>query len=119
MGNAMWSRATSGCAAGRSAGATIAVGLLFFFPPVLYSRCCLSEYLAQLQQPCDGGECYYIHCVCRVHHWEYFTLSSVGGFAQLCALMTGVLFSMNDLLNIIFYPPSPDTANIYTPIIQS
>jgi hypothetical protein len=32
-----------------------------------------------------------------VHHWEYFTLSSIGGFAQFCALMTGVLFSMNEL----------------------
>jgi hypothetical protein len=54
-----------------------------------------------------------------VHHWEYFTLSSVGGFAQFCVLMTGVLFSMNELLNIIFYPPSPDTADIYNPIIHS
>ncbi|KAJ7816469.1 hypothetical protein B0H13DRAFT_2380368 [Mycena leptocephala] len=80
-GSAMWGRATSGVP--------------------------LGERLAQLEQLCDGGERYYKRCVCGVRHREYFTFSSVGGFAQFCLLMTGVLFSMNEPLNTIFYPPSP------------
>ncbi|KAJ7874413.1 hypothetical protein B0H13DRAFT_2348528 [Mycena leptocephala] len=83
------------------------------------SRRYYCERLAQLEQLCEGGERYYKRCVCGVRHREYFTFSSVGGFAQFCALMTGVLFSMNEPLNVIFYPPSPDTADIYNLIIQS
>ncbi|KAJ7797925.1 hypothetical protein B0H13DRAFT_2391874 [Mycena leptocephala] len=68
---------------------------------------------------CDGGERFYKFCVCGVRHREYFTFSSVGGFAQFRTLMTGMLFFMNEPLNPVFYGPSPSTADIYDLIIRS
>ncbi|KAJ7899807.1 hypothetical protein B0H13DRAFT_2336855 [Mycena leptocephala] len=83
------------------------------------SRRYYCERLAQLEQLCDGGERFYKFCVCGVRHREYFTFSSVGGFAQFRTLMTGMLFFMNEPLNPVFYGPSPSTADIYDLIIRS
>ncbi|KAJ7919746.1 hypothetical protein B0H13DRAFT_2320220 [Mycena leptocephala] len=77
------------------------------------------ERLAQLEQLCNGGERFYKSCACGVRHREYFTFSSVGGFAQFRALMTGALLFMNEPLNVVYYPRSPTTSDIYDLIIQS
>ncbi|KAJ6530231.1 hypothetical protein B0H19DRAFT_1273894 [Mycena capillaripes] len=49
------------------------------------------ERLAQLEQFCNGGERIIERCPCGVRHREYFTFSSIGGFADFSALMMEVV----------------------------
>ncbi|KAJ7431144.1 hypothetical protein B0H11DRAFT_2262302 [Mycena galericulata] len=78
------------------------------------------ERLAQLQQLCDGGELVIDLCLgCRVRHRQYFNFSSVAGFGQFTALMTGVITYMGEVPNCLLFIPSPDTFDIYDLILQS
>jgi hypothetical protein len=49
--------------------------------------------------------------------WRAF--SSVGGLAQFSALMIGVVTFTGELPNVVYFDPSPETRDIYNPILQS